>query len=370
MKRSLLRSIVFGAVLTLNGIALSGLLASYLAGSVSPADFWPLAFAGLAYPVMLFIALCFTLFWVIRKKWKLLVFHLIIIGIRADLVAAHIQLGNSNAEQTSENGLKVMSYNVHLFSAYQEDDNRQELHSMVDHITGESPDIICLQEYFSKGEKDRLEIKKDLKKLISGRYAHIESYRGSLGRPYSSGVALATLSNYPVMARGRLLATNSAAMRCIYTDLLIDRDTVRVYNVHLESVRIQDADFQTLNRVLTEMDSIERLSNIFSKLRNAFVNRAELSDSMVAHIARCPFPVIVCGDLNDTPASYSYQRIARSLKDSFREAGKGSGFTYARVPLFRIDNILYSSTFKARSHHVHKWPHSDHYAITAVVGKR
>jgi endonuclease/exonuclease/phosphatase family metal-dependent hydrolase len=370
MKRSLLRSIVYGIVLAINGIALIGLMASYLAGSISPADFWPLAFAGLAYPVMLAIALIFALFWAIRRKWKLLLFHLFILGIRADLVAAHIQIGNRNADLPIENGINVMTYNVHLFSAYRELDNRQELHSMVDHITAESTDIICMQEYFSQGEKNRPEIKDDLKKLSLGRHSHIEAYAGSPGTPYTSGVALATLSSYPVLARGRILATNSAAMRCIYTDLLIAQDTIRVYNVHLESVRIQDADFQTLNQVLTEMDSLERLSNIFAKLRNAFVNRAELSDSMVAHMARCPFPVIVCGDFNDTPASYSYQRISRSLKDSFREAGKGSGFTYARVPLFRIDNILYSNSFRARSHSVHQWPHSDHYAVTAVIVRR
>lgn len=371
MSRPLPRTLVYWLLLVLNSMAVAGLLASYLAGIVSPVVLWPLAFAGLAYPLLLLTTVAFAVLWAVRGKWKLLLFHVLLIAFRVDLVQAHFQL-RTEGTQAKGNGIRVMSYNVHLFSAYTEADNADVQSSILKNIETEHPHIICLQEYFSFGGKKHERSKAQLASFRKGKYAHFEGYNDRLGKTYSSGSALATFTDYPIVQKGRLVAGDNEAMRCIYSDLRIGTDTVRVYNVHLESIRIQEEDFDAMNRVLllAESDSLEQLNGIVVKLRNAFVSRAELSDSLSAHIGRCPYPVIVCGDFNDTPASYSYQRIAKGLEDSFRDAGRGIGVTYARIPLFRIDNVLYSSQFKASSHEVHHWPHSDHFAMTAILEPR
>lgn len=368
MSRSLPRSIAFYFVLVLNGIAIIGLLASYLAGSISPAIFWPLAFAGLAYPVMLLLTMGFTILWAFKRKWKLLLFHIVLIAVRGDLVASHFQLGGGDIAP-EEAGIRVMSYNVHLFGAYEMEDNARPLTTILGNIAAEQSDIVCIQEFFSGGRKNSASAQKQFDSFFARRKAHLESYGNLSAKEYSSGTALATVTGYPIVGRGRLSARNSASMRCVFTDLRIGTDTVRLYNVHLESIRIRDEDFDAMNQALKLDDSSDflHLKAIGRKVRDAFVNRAELSDTLAAHIAQCPHPLIVCGDFNDTPASYSYQRIAKGLKDSFREAGSGFGVTYARIPLFRIDNILYSRQFRASEHRVHHWPHSDHFAVTATL---
>lgn len=370
MSRSLPRSIAYYFILSLNAVAFAGLLSSYLAGSISPERFWPLAFAGLAYPVMLLVMLPFTVLWAIMGKWKLFAAHLIVILWRIDLVDAHIQFGRGG-DPDPDRGMEVISYNVHLFSAFEEKGSPEALDSAIKNLISVRADVLCLQEFYSRSRKGGPNAKQQFESAFS-RGLQIEGYNTRPGGKYVSGTALATATSYTMVNRGRLVATKSTGMRCTYADLLIGADTVRVYNVHLESIRIKNEDFEALNKALSlsEKDSLEHLESIVNKLRNAFITRAELADTLAAHIARCPYPLIVCGDFNDTPASYSYQTIAKGLKDSFREAGSGLGVTYARVPLFRIDNILYSPHFRASAHRVHRWPRSDHFAVQATLHLR
>jgi endonuclease/exonuclease/phosphatase family metal-dependent hydrolase len=361
----MLRKLILAPLLLADLLVLIGLGAGYLAGSVSPSVFWPLAFAGLAYPVFLGLTLAFTLLWALRGKWVLVAVHVLAIVFQGDLVLLHFRPLPAPAEIGT--GLRVLSYNVHLFLRFSKQKNADVLPTMVNNIRSVSADIICLQEFFSHGSRMPDLERNSLKGLTSGLSVHADSYHGAATTPFSNSTALVTLSRFPIVGKGRLTASNSRLMRCIYSDLLVGSDTVRVYNIHLESVRIRDEDFDAMNRAVTERDSLEHLNVVAGKLRTAFINRAELADSLAAHIARSPYPVIVCGDFNDTPAAYSYQRIAGGMRDAFRQAGQGFGFSYARVPLFRIDHILHTDHFRATSHSVMRWPYSDHFAVMAVL---
>ena len=55
--------------------------------------------------------------------------------------------------------------------------------------------------------------------------------------------------------------------------------------------------------------------------------------------------MLVCGDFNDTPYSYSYKMFSRRLKDSFVSKGNGFGATMnkAGYPLARIDYQFFDS---------------------------
>jgi len=364
----MLRKLILAPLLLADLLVIVGLCASYLAGSVSPAIFWPLAFAGLTYPLFLALSVAFSILWAMRGKWILLGVHILAIGLRTDLVSAHLKLFGQDVE--TKNGISVMSYNVHLFNSISGGDADKVRGTVTKNIASRNADIVCMQEYFQWGPKKMSDTeRKHLDRLFGSRHIHMAGYTSPVGKPFTGGVALVTTSRFPIVGKGLLEATNSRLMRGIFTDLRIGSDTVRVYNVHLESVRIKDEDFSAMNRVITERDSLEHLQVIAEKLRKAFVNRAVLTDTLAAHIARCPYPVIVCGDFNDTPAAYSYQTAARGLRDTFREAGRGLGITYARIPLFRIDHILHTGHFATASHKVHRWPHSDHFAISAVLSR-
>ena len=105
---------------------------------------------------------------------------------------------------------------------------------------------------------------------------------------------------------------------------------------------------------------------IFYKLRRAFIKRAEQADFLSEHLKSAPYNVLLCGDFNDTPISYTYERIIRSreFKDAFREKGIGFGSTHVGVfPFLRIDHLFMDKGIKLNYYRVLKEEYSDHYPV-------
>jgi endonuclease/exonuclease/phosphatase family metal-dependent hydrolase len=89
------------------------------------------------------------------------------------------------------------------------------------------------------------------------------------------------------------------------------------------------------------------------------------------HIDACRYPLIVCGDFNDTPISYTYNTISSKLNDAFVAAGQGISNTYrGKLPPYRIDYILYSNEFDAVSYERHRAEYSDHFPVSAVLKRK
>ena len=181
---------------------------------------------------------------------------------------------------------------------------------------------------------------------------------------------MATFSAFPIVNKGVITFPTRMSNLCIYTDLLIDKDTVRVYNVHFESIGLSPEDFLFVE----SMTNVEQIANrdyfrkgsmrILGRLVNAYKQRALQVRLIAEHIEQSPYPVILAGDFNDTPHSYAYRFMTRNLKDAFR-AGRGMGQTYTwDLPGFRIDYILYSQEFRAYNFKTGSQEYSDHYPIS------
>jgi endonuclease/exonuclease/phosphatase family metal-dependent hydrolase len=366
------RSIVKRILYFLNLCAVAGLVAAYVAGYISPDRMWVLAFFGLAYPIFLFINLVFVLFWLVT--WKRFIFvSLIAIIAGYNNLQAIYPLRLSHVETSSLPKIKIISFNVHSLYGNQKRDSKQKTKSRVtEFLTKQNADIICIQEFYAIGEDFSETLLKFASSIHLGYYA-FKNYREFSNK--SKINAIATFSRYPILNFGYLRLPEHSHY-AIFSDILLNGDTVRVYNLHLESIRFGIEDYKFYSH-LTEPDQEEVTpikegsKRMLWKLRKAFITRSKEVEIIHAHIASCRYPVILAGDFNDTPSSYSYHQLTDRLKDSFIESGHGLlQSTYAgKLPSFRIDYILHSSEFKSTSFSTFEVDLSDHYPIMTTLVK-
>lgn len=338
------------------------LVLSYLATHVPPEKFWPLAFAGLAFPFILIVNIFFLLYWAIRlNKYALIPFLAIILGFNhlSDSFSV-FPSGRKTERDEQTSTLKVMSYNVRAFNLYRWLNDPETNKGILNFIRSENPDIICLQEFYT--EKSLSGGKTSLEKLFENTpYKHVHFIQS---KPRGGGYGIATFSRYPVVKTGRI-EFNGSNNTCIYTDIAYQSDTIRVYNTHLQSVHFHNKNLSVINQMIfpNQEEEIREIREIGSKLKNAFIKRGRQADLVSAHIGKSVHPVIVCGDFNDTPVSYTYRTMMHKLSDAFVEAGRGLGLTYHGRISFRIDYILYSDEFKALEFEKVEAHLSDHFPI-------
>jgi endonuclease/exonuclease/phosphatase family metal-dependent hydrolase len=179
------------------------------------------------------------------------------------------------------------------------------------------------------------------------------------------------ISKYPMIAKGDIMFQNfkSTDNYCIYADIVKGMDTIRFYNVHLQSIKLQQEDYELFGQ--EEKQAGNKKSTIrllLDKLRIAYPARADQALRVVEHIKTSPYPVVVCGDFNDTPLSFVYNQFSSILVDSYRETSTGIGATYVgKVPAGRIDYIFHTGDIGALDFNIQNRPFSDHRAIQSTL---
>jgi len=345
-----------------NILAISTLLFSYLSVYISPETFWYFAFLGLGYPYILAVNLIFVAYWLLRRQWKLFIASFTLVLLGWVNIQNTIQIDFSeNASNPADSSIKLLTYNVRLFNLYDWDHNKEIRNQIFDFISNEKPEILCFQEFYTDQTGDFATFD-TLLKIQKAKYSHV-AYTDHVHNVYHFGIA--TFSSYPIINKGELRFDKSSNI-CIFTDMIIDRDTVRLYNNHLESFRFGKDNYEFVDSLKFEIEEkqISGAKSLIRKMRDAYLKRAKQADIIAEHIKNCPYPIIVCGDFNDTPVSYAYHKIRGDLKDSFVESGNGLGNTYvSKFPTFRIDNILFSDRFTSSNYRSPSVKYSDHYPV-------
>jgi endonuclease/exonuclease/phosphatase family metal-dependent hydrolase len=355
-------------VLWINYAVIICLLLSYLAPYVSPFIFWPLAFFGIAYPIFLILNLLFVIYWLILWRMRFLYsFITILVGI--NMLFGYVQFNLKKTPDSAiraKHKLKFMSFNTKLFDLYNWSHNLETRSKIFDLLKSESPDIICMQEFYTsdKGPMQNLDT---LVKFQRAKFFHSE-YMVTLRGTDHWGMA--TFSSYPIVNRGHIDFNVQGNNGCIYTDIKIDEDTIRVYNTHLQSMHFSYRDYKYVESVLDakELGEMNASRTILRRLKWAFRRRAGQADIISEHIRACRYPVIVCGDFNDTPASYTYHTLSKGMKDAFLESGNGFGQTYyGKFPSFRIDYVLHSKSILSWDFRTIISDLSDHYPVCCSI---
>ena len=355
-----------------NCVAALGLLFAFLAQILPPTGYSIIAFCGLGFIYILVLNALFVVLW-IPIKYPLALLSLSLILLNVGTIDKHFQLKGAEKPPKCVNCVKVMSYNVKLFGLYDTEDKKlreRRKNEILNFIKEEQPDIVCFQEYFyDKSKKLNFNTTDTLLSILrlKDKNYHFEYFTANRNGEFFYG--LATFSKHKIVGKGTVEMPDSSVI-ATYIEFKHKNDTVRVYNCHLASIYFEDEDYEIGKQLIVSRMNDPKWQKktkiLYEKLRLAFEVRKDQAKVLKQHLKNCPHYVIVCGDLNDSPASFAYNKVAGNLKDSFRESGKGMGKTYSGeiFPNFRIDYILHDKAYKSYGHTVcTDISISDHYPV-------
>ncbi len=322
-------------IVFVNSILAILLLLSYLLPYISPETVPIFTIISLAVPVLLALNIFFIIYWIIKlKKYFTISLISIILGI------GYI----SNIYKFSEkkiflnDDLKVMSYNVRLFNHYNWSTDSTIVKKISSFIAEKEPDVLSIQEYY---DAESLQLK------YPYQFIKTKSNFNKFG--------LAIFSKFKIINSGSLDLKESAN-NIIYTDILKDKDTIRVYNIHLESLKMNTSqeNFGTKNS-----------DKLLEQMEASFQKQAKQVELFLQHEKKWDGKKILCGDFNNTAFSWVYRELSNEKQDAFKEAGKGLGKTFNYWYPLRIDFILTDANFDINNFKTFDIPYSDHYPILA-----
>lgn len=353
------RKVLHSVMLTTNVVIVILLIICGYAYMVSPENAFISPFLCYLFPLLALVNLIFFLYWLSRfKGWMLIsVFgFLVTFGIHQAWFPV-----NFKHKVIPDKCISILTYNI-MYMDYNKKklDIPGELHPIIKYIRKTNADIVCLQEAGAPFVKNVLKDEKVKEALRDWPYISTGESEGK----YS----VICLSKFPIL-RARRIPYLSKSNSSYYYDLKIGDDTVRVINNHLESNKLnpKDKDKYTSMIRYRESDKLPEVAHIFgSKVGSATAIRSAQALAVSKVISNSPYKLIVCGDFNDVPGSYTYRTIRNGLKDCWIENGFGWGNTFhENFFLFRIDYILHSQGIESCNIKVDKVKYSDHYPLRA-----
>jgi len=330
-------SIIETLLFIINLLLATPLLFSYLLAYVSPTQAPTLSLLNMGIPPLIIANGIFTLYWILKLKKKFLL-SLCVLIIGYQHVNAFIQL--SEKKTFLNNDVKIMSYNVRSFNAYKWSKKKHLNDTIFQFIKKKDPDILAIQEYFPL-KKGEIELPYSYNKKNSTK----------------SSVWLAIYSKHKIINKGSLNFKKSAN-NALFADIVVQEDTLRVYNVHLQSLRI-DKNKENFGQKNSE--------KLITRFKNTFKKQVEQVNEITAHQKKSPYKTIITGDFNNTAFSWAYKQLKKDKNDAFIEAGSGLGKSFDYIFPFRIDFILADKRLKINHFKTYKTNHSDHYPIMARI---
>ena len=332
-----LNRLVFGVNIIFAFALLFTCLSSYLTTNILS----PLHIFNLFVPLLFLINVFFCLYWILkRKKHFFLSFLSLSIGYFAFGLFYKI---NDVAKKVELNdALNIISYNSQGFNIYEHIEGKDIGNKIISFVSSENPDVVCFQEvsYFHIKNFDKYPYK----------------YRSS--KSGSGKSKLAILSKYPIIKNASIKLPNTANA-AVYADILYIKDTIRIYNLHLESYSIVPS-----SETFSEKESERNLR----KMATTFDKQLEQAKIFQKHRDESPYKTVITGDFNNTQFSNVYRIVKGDFQDSFIEAGKGFGRTYDLKGLpMRIDYIMTDDSFEIINHQNYDVKLSDHYPIKATL---
>ena len=330
-------------------------LAGY-ADRINPVEHPMLSCMGMTFPIFLIANLLFVFFWLTfkwRRIWIPIVGYIIVYSPLTLYMPLHIA-----QDEPKEGTIKIISYNVCQYGGNYK--YEQGFETVYDYLKLQDADIVCLQEDVDTWRR-----------YVMQRYKKIYDYNDTtIFNPQDACInGMGIHTRFPIIKKERI-AYDSRANGSVAYYLKVNEDTIIVINNHLEGTHLSNEERDKYKQIITgkmEKDTAKAETlYLFEKLGKYAAKRAPEAEAVHEYVeAHKEYPIIVCGDFNDNPISYSHRAIANGLTDCYETTGKGIGLSYNQKGFYvRIDNILVSSHFEPYNCRIdNKMDASDHYPI-------
>jgi len=323
---------------------------------VPPQQHPEVSYWGLMFPIFVAVNAGFVLFWLVFK-WKLAVLPLVGMLLCADSIRAYMPLNLPSPPP--EGSIKVLSYNVMSFGQSLQP---WEENDVLGYVLSSGADIVCMQE---------------------GNKAIIDSAMDSILSiyPYSDYQCdgqfhnACCFSKFPILSVKQIGYPAETNFTYAY-EILVESDTLLVINSHLESYKLSSEDKDDYKSIIKNYNhpninhSETKYLNLVEKISHSDSIRGIQVDSVAAFVQRNEGRrMVLCGDFNATPVSYSHHQLTRGLNDAYTRTGNGPGISYHRSGMyFRLDHILTSPNITAYGAKVDtSIKESDHYPLFCFV---
>jgi endonuclease/exonuclease/phosphatase family metal-dependent hydrolase len=367
-------------------LALLGLLLSVAAERVPGGQLALAPLLALTVPLWLALVGTVALGWVLRRR-RIALLPLAALGLAWPQVQRGLPLHwaglpaqlngagplAAGANSVPPRSLRLLSANVRIFNVYahlRKADPAAPAKAMA-WLAASPADVLCLQEFYQEpagtrsADGDMFRVGEKLGPA-SGRQVFISK---SLTNPAGAQFGLAIFSRLPIVGRGEIAFGRLSQNHAMWVDVVGPgtRDTVRIFNAHLQSMSMDEGDLVAAGSSKAGLRRKGR--GLLGRFVRGAATRAWQADTLVARVARSPYPVLLAGDCNDLPYSYSYNRLAGSLQNAWATVGFGLGNTYhGRLPpLLRIDQQFAGPQWLVLDCRVHtEIPYSDHFPVEAL----
>jgi len=321
---------------------------AYVLPFLAPKIFPILSVLTLFMPLFFIFNGLFFVYWAFQFKKRMILSGLVLLmGIT--FINKFYKFSTKDYPEADKD-FSVMSYNVRLFNVFKWLDRDDVPEHILAFINDKNPDIVCIQEFSNSANID-LKV-----------YRHRYIFMG--GNKIKTGQAI--FSKFPIIDQGNIAFPNSNN-NVVFADIKKGKDIIRVYNMHLQSIKISP----DVNEINENIDAINqgKSQKLFNRISIAFKQQQNQAEMIKEHKKDCPYPIIICGDLNNSAFSYVYRNIKGKLKDAFEEAGKGFGPTYKfRYYPARIDYIFADDNMTVKKFESFpEFENSDHYPIMAKL---
>jgi len=243
----------------------------------------------------------------------------------------------TSSNQINDSNISLLTFNSHGSKGVRWSRNSSYSGEIVDFIAKQDPDVVCFQEFSRTMDRG------------------LKQYQFKYQTPFFSNKSnQAIYSKYKIIGTGSLNFPDSRN-NAIYADILMNKDTLRIYNLHLQSLVVRPGSFKR-----------EQPQRLFKRLSKTIQKQQEQAKLVIEHSRSLNYRKIICGDFNNTEFSSVYKIIMGEMNDSFHEKGSGFGNTYLFKFLpFRIDFILTDPEIEIKSHKNFDVKLSDHEPIMA-----